>query len=182
MAESEAETPSTPGEFESKYFEFHGVRLPPFCRGKMEEIANFPVRPSDVWIVTYPKSGEPCADPAPAGSAARRRGRCGPRAGRRGADWGWGAEGGGAMLGARQGGVGVVGPGFGGKPGVWRLSPRCPWPGGVLWGWSLVWRQQLPGRQAQARHPSLPPLPMSSWLCDLGQSLNLSVLGFGSAL
>lgn len=64
MAESEAETPSTPGEFESKYFEFHGVRLPPFCRGKMEEIANFPVRPSDVWIVTYPKSGEPRADPA----------------------------------------------------------------------------------------------------------------------
>ena len=41
---------------------------------------------------------------------------------------------------------------------------------------------ELPGRQAQARHPSLPPLPMSSWLCDLGQSLNLSVLGFGSAL
>ncbi|XP_074076941.1 sulfotransferase 4A1 [Macrotis lagotis] len=57
MAESEAETPSTPGEFESKYFEHHGVRLPPFCRGKMEEIANFPVRDSDVWIVTYPKSG-----------------------------------------------------------------------------------------------------------------------------
>ncbi|XP_047910533.1 sulfotransferase 4A1 isoform X2 [Anser cygnoides] len=42
MAESEAETPSTPGEFESKYFEYNGVRLPPFCRGKMEEIANFP--------------------------------------------------------------------------------------------------------------------------------------------
>ncbi|XP_047910532.1 sulfotransferase 4A1 isoform X1 [Anser cygnoides] len=57
MAESEAETPSTPGEFESKYFEYNGVRLPPFCRGKMEEIANFPVRDSDVWIVTYPKSG-----------------------------------------------------------------------------------------------------------------------------
>ncbi|XP_008164196.3 sulfotransferase 4A1 isoform X2 [Chrysemys picta bellii] len=57
MAESEAETPSTPGEFESKYFEYNGVRLPPFCRGKMEEIANFPVRGSDVWIVTYPKSG-----------------------------------------------------------------------------------------------------------------------------
>lgn len=75
MAESEAETPSTPGEFESKYFEFHGVRLPPFCRGKMEEIANFPVRPSDVWIVTYPKSGEP-AQPPPAGSAARPRRRC----------------------------------------------------------------------------------------------------------
>ncbi|KAK4829927.1 hypothetical protein QYF61_007650 [Mycteria americana] len=56
MAESEAETPSTPGEFESKYFEYNGVRLPPFCRGKMEEIANFPVRDSDVWIVTYPKS------------------------------------------------------------------------------------------------------------------------------
>lgn len=58
MAESEAETPGTPGEFESKYFEFHGVRLPPFCRGKMEDIADFPVRPSDVWIVTYPKSGK----------------------------------------------------------------------------------------------------------------------------
>uniref|UniRef100_A0A2K5DZP2 Sulfotransferase family 4A member 1 n=1 Tax=Aotus nancymaae TaxID=37293 RepID=A0A2K5DZP2_AOTNA len=63
MAESEAETPSTPGEFESKYFEFHGVRLPPFCRGKMEEIANFPVRPSDVWIVTYPKSGTDFSPP-----------------------------------------------------------------------------------------------------------------------
>ncbi|NWT83163.1 ST4A1 Sulfotransferase, partial [Aleadryas rufinucha] len=44
MAESEAETPSTPCEFESKYFEYNGVRLPPFCRGKMEEIANFPIR------------------------------------------------------------------------------------------------------------------------------------------
>uniref|UniRef100_H3BCG6 Sulfotransferase n=1 Tax=Latimeria chalumnae TaxID=7897 RepID=H3BCG6_LATCH len=58
MAESEAETPSTPGEFESKYFEYNGVRLPPFCRGKMEEIANFPVRENDIWIVTYPKSGK----------------------------------------------------------------------------------------------------------------------------
>uniref|UniRef100_A0A669CMW5 Sulfotransferase n=2 Tax=Oreochromis TaxID=8139 RepID=A0A669CMW5_ORENI len=57
MAESEADTPSTPIEFESKYFEFDGVRLPPFCRGKMEEIANFSLRSSDIWIVTYPKSG-----------------------------------------------------------------------------------------------------------------------------
>lgn len=57
MAESEAETPSTPIEFESKYFEYNGVRLPPFCRGKMEEIANFSLRSSDIWIVTYPKSG-----------------------------------------------------------------------------------------------------------------------------
>ncbi|XP_071589366.1 sulfotransferase 4A1 isoform X2 [Heliangelus exortis] len=75
MAESEAETPSTPCEFESKYFEYNGVRLPPFCRGKMEEIANFPVRDSDVWIVTYPKSGgrgEACTPP-PAVSAARDR-------------------------------------------------------------------------------------------------------------
>ncbi|MBN3312314.1 ST4A1 Sulfotransferase, partial [Atractosteus spatula] len=56
MAESEAETPSTPIEFESKYFEYNGVRLPPFCRGKMEEIANFSLRNSDIWIVTYPKS------------------------------------------------------------------------------------------------------------------------------
>lgn len=66
MAESEADTPSTPIEFESKYFEFDGVRLPPFCRGKMEEIANFSLRSSDIWIVTYPKSGKrattpPCA-------------------------------------------------------------------------------------------------------------------------
>jgi hypothetical protein len=74
MAESEAETPSTPGEFESKYFEFHGVRLPPFCRGKMEEIANFPVRPSDVWIVTYPKSGEPAPPVRPAVSPGRGAG------------------------------------------------------------------------------------------------------------
>ncbi|CAL8405381.1 unnamed protein product [Arctogadus glacialis] len=57
MAESEAETPSTPIEFESKYFEFDGVRLPPFCRGKMDDIANFSLRSSDIWIVTYPKSG-----------------------------------------------------------------------------------------------------------------------------
>ncbi|XP_071242310.1 sulfotransferase 4A1-like [Salvelinus alpinus] len=57
MAESEADTPSTPIEFESKYFEFDGVRLPPFCRGKMEDIANFSLRSSDIWIVTYPKSG-----------------------------------------------------------------------------------------------------------------------------
>lgn len=77
MAESEAETPSTPGEFESKYFEFHGVRLPPFCRGKMEEIANFPVRPSDVWIVTYPKSGEP--RPPPGHRPRNQKGRAGPQ-------------------------------------------------------------------------------------------------------
>nr|XP_005994041.1 PREDICTED: sulfotransferase 4A1 isoform X2 [Latimeria chalumnae] len=64
MAESEAETPSTPGEFESKYFEYNGVRLPPFCRGKMEEIANFPVRENDIWIVTYPKSGTGLITPA----------------------------------------------------------------------------------------------------------------------
>ncbi|XP_014834549.1 PREDICTED: sulfotransferase 4A1-like [Poecilia mexicana] len=57
MAESEADTPSTPIEFESKYFEFDGVRLPPFCRGKMEDISNFSLRSSDIWIVTYPKSG-----------------------------------------------------------------------------------------------------------------------------
>ncbi|XP_042191225.1 sulfotransferase 4A1 [Callorhinchus milii] len=57
MAGSDGGTPCTPGEFESKYYEHNGVRLPPFCRGKMEEIANFPVRRGDVWIVTYPKSG-----------------------------------------------------------------------------------------------------------------------------
>lgn len=59
MAESEVDTPSTPIEYESKYFEHHGVRLPPFCRGKMDEIANFSLRSSDIWIVTYPKSGRP---------------------------------------------------------------------------------------------------------------------------
>ncbi|TRY71350.1 hypothetical protein DNTS_008129 [Danionella cerebrum] len=57
MAESEVDTPSTPIEYESKYFEHHGVRLPPFCRGKMDEIDNFSLRSSDIWIVTYPKSG-----------------------------------------------------------------------------------------------------------------------------
>lgn len=70
MAESEADTPSTPIEFESKYFEFDGVRLPPFCRGKMEEIANFSLRSSDIWIVTYPKSGkQPARHRACGGSA-----------------------------------------------------------------------------------------------------------------
>ena len=68
MAESEADTPSTPIEFESKYFEFDGVRLPPFCRGKMEEIANFSLRSSDIWIVTYPKSGKQ-ASASPSGGA-----------------------------------------------------------------------------------------------------------------
>ncbi|XP_078000468.1 sulfotransferase 4A1-like [Glandiceps talaboti] len=38
------------------YYVYEGVRLPPFCRGKMEDIMNFPVRSDDVWIVTYPKS------------------------------------------------------------------------------------------------------------------------------
>lgn len=88
MAESEAETPSTPGEFESKYFEYNGVRLPPFCRGKMEEIANFPVRDSDVWIVTYPKSGRRAGRAASGSLPGRgrllragreRRARGGPR-------------------------------------------------------------------------------------------------------
>lgn len=88
MAESEAETPSTPGEFESKYFEYNGVRLPPFCRGKMEEIANFPVRDSDVWIVTYPKSGrraggerEPLGGGRPLRAGKERRAQGGPRVG-----------------------------------------------------------------------------------------------------
>ncbi|XP_077357135.1 sulfotransferase 4A1 isoform X4 [Festucalex cinctus] len=57
MADSEVNTPSTPIEYDSKYFEFDGIRLPPFCRGKMEEIANFSLRGSDIWIITYPKSG-----------------------------------------------------------------------------------------------------------------------------
>lgn len=84
MAESEAETPSTPGEFESKYFEYNGVRLPPFCRGKMEEIANFPVRDSDVWIVTYPKSGRRAGgEREPSGRGPSAEGREGtPRPGR----------------------------------------------------------------------------------------------------
>lgn len=84
MAESEAETPSTPGEFESKYFEYNGVRLPPFCRGKMEEIANFPVRDSDVWIVTYPKSGRRAGgEREPSGRGPSAEGRKGtPRPGR----------------------------------------------------------------------------------------------------
>ncbi|XP_070545111.1 sulfotransferase 4A1-like [Ptychodera flava] len=39
------------------YYVYDGVRLPPFCRGKMEDIMNFTVREDDIWIVTYPKSG-----------------------------------------------------------------------------------------------------------------------------
>ncbi|XP_061426512.1 sulfotransferase 4A1 [Lethenteron reissneri] len=58
MAESEVETPSTPSELlENRYFEFNNVRLPPFCRGIMDEILAFPVREDDIWVVTYPKSG-----------------------------------------------------------------------------------------------------------------------------
>uniref|UniRef100_UPI00358EFAF1 sulfotransferase 4A1 n=1 Tax=Myxine glutinosa TaxID=7769 RepID=UPI00358EFAF1 len=58
MAESEADTPNTPSELlENRYFEFQNVRLPPFCRGAMDEICEFPVRRDDVWLVTYPKSG-----------------------------------------------------------------------------------------------------------------------------
>uniref|UniRef100_A0A8C4N754 Sulfotransferase n=1 Tax=Eptatretus burgeri TaxID=7764 RepID=A0A8C4N754_EPTBU len=58
MAESEADTPSTPSELlENRYFEFHNVRLPPFCRGAMDDVGEFPVRRDDVWLVTYPKSG-----------------------------------------------------------------------------------------------------------------------------
>lgn len=143
MAESEAETPSTPGEFESKYFEFHGVRLPPFCRGKMEEIANFPVRPSDVWIVTYPKSGEPRADPArPA--LRRARARVFPR-GR-----------GGRGAGTPPGGVGV-GQHLGKpRPETFRGGPGCPRLDGVPWGWSLFGPSCQEDRPRAATRPCIP--------------------------
>lgn len=73
MAESEADTPI---EFDSKYFEFEGVRLPPFCRGKMEQIAAFSLRSSDIWIVTYPKSGKQRARRRACGAALIDR-KCG---------------------------------------------------------------------------------------------------------
>ncbi len=41
-----------------QYYVVDGVRLPPFCRGKMEEIINFPVREDDVWILSYPRAGK----------------------------------------------------------------------------------------------------------------------------
>uniref|UniRef100_UPI00358E3E75 sulfotransferase 4A1-like n=1 Tax=Myxine glutinosa TaxID=7769 RepID=UPI00358E3E75 len=40
-----------------RYYDYRGVRLPPFCRDRMDDIAAFPVREDDLWIVTYPKSG-----------------------------------------------------------------------------------------------------------------------------
>ena len=40
-----------------QYYVVDGVRLPPFCRGKMEEVINFPVREDDVWILSYPRAG-----------------------------------------------------------------------------------------------------------------------------
>ncbi|XP_078737958.1 uncharacterized protein LOC144951491 isoform X5 [Lampetra fluviatilis] len=43
--------------FQWQYFQHGSVRLPPFCRGRLEAIASFPVRPDDVWIASYPKSG-----------------------------------------------------------------------------------------------------------------------------
>lgn len=121
MAESEAETPSTPGEFESKYFEYNGVRLPPFCRGKMEEIANFPVRDSDVWIVTYPKSGRrapsPFFPPSPRPSLPRR-----------GWGWRWGV-GGGGLSSPPSSLTGQLAPGEArGTPSV--PAPRPPSPPG----------------------------------------------------
>ena len=45
-----------------QYYVVDGVRLPPFCRGKMEEIINFPVREDDVWILSYPRAGTYTAD------------------------------------------------------------------------------------------------------------------------
>ena len=40
-----------------QYYVVDGVRLPPFCRGKMQDVASFPVRKDDVWIVSYPRAG-----------------------------------------------------------------------------------------------------------------------------
>ncbi|XP_072045372.1 sulfotransferase 4A1-like [Amphiura filiformis] len=51
---------SSPEDHEEEIMQYYvvdGVRLPPFCRGKMEEIINFPVREDDVWILSYPRAG-----------------------------------------------------------------------------------------------------------------------------
>ncbi|XP_033102015.1 sulfotransferase 4A1-like isoform X2 [Anneissia japonica] len=39
------------------YYVFKDIRLPPFCRGKMEEISEFDVREDDVWVISYPRAG-----------------------------------------------------------------------------------------------------------------------------
>lgn len=80
--------------------------------------------------------------------------------------------------------MGVVSPHLG-KP---RLRPSEVGPGDHGWrldserlvGMEPVW-PELPGGQAQGCYPSLTPLPLPGWLCDLGLSLNLSVPGPGSA-
>lgn len=180
MAESEAETPSTPGEFESKYFEFHGVRLPPFCRGKMEEISNFPVRPSDVWIVTYPKSGEPrpVAGSRPAGRGQRAGGETearGPGSGPARAEDGPRAathpasppESGGCVTlgGSLNLSVSEPGPALGERSVLVMIrgegpKEQTPFPRGLGWGRDQLWPQCLPG--------AVPPFTVPSFRRDPG--------------
>ncbi|PIK51189.1 putative sulfotransferase 4A1 [Apostichopus japonicus] len=55
-------SPDSPTPFEVEedllhYYVVDGVRLPPFCRGKLDDIANFTVREDDVWILSYPRAG-----------------------------------------------------------------------------------------------------------------------------
>ncbi|KAJ8031775.1 Sulfotransferase 4A1 [Holothuria leucospilota] len=57
-------SPDSPTPFEGDdellhYYVVNGVRLPPFCRGKLGDIANFPVREDDVWILSYPRAVMP---------------------------------------------------------------------------------------------------------------------------
>ncbi|XP_041452918.1 sulfotransferase 4A1-like [Lytechinus variegatus] len=59
---AQASSPESPSklEFEDDFMHYYvvdGVRLPPFCRGKIQDIIEFPVRPDDVWILSYPRAG-----------------------------------------------------------------------------------------------------------------------------
>ena len=60
---AQASSPESPNKLELEddfmhYYVVDGVRLPPFCRGKSQDIAEFPVRSDDVWILSYPRAGK----------------------------------------------------------------------------------------------------------------------------
>lgn len=60
---AQASSPESPNKLELEddfmhYYVVDGVRLPPFCRGKIQDILEFPCRSDDVWILSYPRAGK----------------------------------------------------------------------------------------------------------------------------